>query len=104
MHEPVRVPTLPPDLVAGADVSWARLITGLMLLALSLVIGYRSAHHPPPPKAVPQPVRNQLVVEADLPPLEAAVVRAPRMIPDISAAPPSCRPLVPSRFVRSGLV
>jgi hypothetical protein len=88
MHEPVRVPTLPPDLVAGADISWARLITGIVLLVLSLVMGYRSAHHPPPPKAEPHPVRNQLVVSADLPPLEPAVVGGVRTIPDISAAPP----------------
>jgi hypothetical protein len=89
MHEPVHVPSLPPDLVAGADISWARLITGVMLLVLSLVIGYRSAHHPPPPpKAEPHPVRQQLIVSADLPPLETAVVSAPRIIPDISAAPP----------------
>jgi hypothetical protein len=88
MHEPVRVPTLPPDLVAGADVSWARLITGIMLLVLSLVMGYRSAHHPLPPKAVPHPVRQQLVVSADLAPLDPAVVSGVRTIPDISAAPP----------------
>jgi hypothetical protein len=87
MHEPVRVPTLPPDLVAGADISWARLITGVVLLVLSLVMGYRSAHHPPPPKAQPHPVRNQLIVSADLPPLEPAVVGGVRTIPDISAAP-----------------
>jgi hypothetical protein len=87
MHEPVRVPTLPPDLVAGADISWARLITGVVLLVLSLVMGYRSAHHPPPPKAEPHPVRQQLVVSADLPPLETAVVSGARTIPDISAAP-----------------
>jgi hypothetical protein len=87
MHEPVRVPTLPPDLVAGADISWARLITGIVLLVLSLVMGYRSAHHPPPPKAEPHPVRNQLVVSADLPPMEPAVVGGVRAIPDISAAP-----------------
>jgi hypothetical protein len=88
MHEPVRVPTLPPDLVAGADISWARLITGVVLLVLSLVMGYRSAHHPPPPKAEPHPVRNQLVVSADLPPLEPAVVGGVRTIPDISAVEP----------------
>jgi hypothetical protein len=88
MHEPVRVPTLPPDLVAGADISWARLITGIVLLVLSLVMGYRSAHHPPPPKAEPHPVRNQLVVSADLPPLEPAVAGGVRTIPDISVAPP----------------
>jgi hypothetical protein len=88
MHEPVRVPTLPPDLVAGADISWARLITGVVLLVLSLVMGYRSAHHPPPPKAEPHPVRNQLVVSADLPPLEPAVVGGVRTIPDISAVAP----------------
>jgi hypothetical protein len=88
MHEPVRVPTLPPDLVAGADISWARLITGIVLLVLSLVMGYRSAHHPPPPKAEPHPVRNQLVVSADLPPLEPAVVGGVRTIPDISAVAP----------------
>jgi hypothetical protein len=88
MHEPVRVPTLPPDLVAGADVSWARLITGIALLVLSLVIGYRSAHHPPPRKAEPHPVREQLVVSAELPPLETAMVGGARTIPDISAAAP----------------
>jgi hypothetical protein len=82
------VPTLPPDLVAGADVSWARLITGIALLVLSLVIGYRSAHHPPPRKAEPHPVREQLVVSAELPPLETAVVNGARTIPDISAAAP----------------
>jgi hypothetical protein len=87
MHEPVRVPTLPPDLMAGADISWARLITGIVLLVLSLVMGYRSAHRPAPPKAEPHPVRNQLVVSADLPPLEPAVVGGVRTIPDISAAP-----------------
>lgn len=88
MQEPVHVPSLPPDLVAGADISWARLITGVMLLVLSLVMGYRGMHRPPPPKAEPHPVRNQLVVSADLPPMEADVVSAPRTIPDISAAPP----------------
>jgi hypothetical protein len=88
MPEPVRVPTLPPDLVAGADISWARLITGIMLLVLSLVMGYRGIHHPPPPKAEPHPVRQQLVVSADLAPLDPAVVSGPRTIPDISAAPP----------------
>jgi hypothetical protein len=88
MHEPVHVPTLPPDLVAGADISWARLITGIMLLVLSLVIGWRSAHRPPPPKAVPHPVREQLVVSADLAPMEPGAVSAVRTIPDISAAPP----------------
>jgi hypothetical protein len=88
MPEPVRVPSLPPDFLAGDDISWARLITGIVLLVLSLVIGYRSAHHPPPPKAVPHPVRNQLVVSADLPPLEPAVVSGSGEIPDISAVAP----------------
>jgi hypothetical protein len=88
MPEPVRVPTLPPDLVAGADISWARLITGIVLLVLSLVMGYRSVYHPPPPKAVPHPVRQQLVVSADLAPMEPAVASGVRTIPDISAAPP----------------
>lgn len=89
MQEPVHVPTLPPDLMAGADISWARLITGVMLLVLSLVMGYRGLHRPPPPKAEPHPVRQQLVVSADLPPMESEVVSAPRTIPDISAAPPA---------------
>jgi hypothetical protein len=88
MHEPVHVPTLPPDLVAGADISWARLITGIMLLVLSLVIGWRSTHRPPPPKAVPHPVREQLVVSADLAPMEPGAVSGVRTIPDISDAPP----------------
>jgi hypothetical protein len=88
MSEPVRVPTLPPDLVAGADISWARLITGIMLLVLSVVMGYRGIHHPPPPKAVPHPVRQQLVVSADLAPMEPAVASGVRTIPDISAVAP----------------
>jgi hypothetical protein len=88
MHEPVHVPTLPPDLVAGADISWARLITGIMLLVLSLVIGWRSTHRPPPPKAVPHPVREQLVVSAELAPMEPGAVSGVRTIPDISDAPP----------------
>jgi hypothetical protein len=74
MRERVEVPSLPPDFTSGDGVSWPRLVTGLMLLALSLVMGYRSTHHPPPPKAEPHPVRDQLVVSAELPPLQAELV------------------------------
>jgi hypothetical protein len=88
MREPVQVPSLPPDLVAGADISWARLITGLALLVLSLLMGYRGMHRPPPPKAAPHPVREQLAVSAELPPLDTAVVNAPATVADSSSAAP----------------
>lgn len=80
MHNKVDVPSLPPDFTSGDGVSWPRLVTGLMLLVLSLVMGYRSAHRPPPPKAEPHPVRDQLVVSAELPPLKAETVRAPTIV------------------------
>jgi hypothetical protein len=80
MQEPVKVPTLPADFTSGDGVSWPRLVTGLVLLVLSLVLGYRSAHHPPPPKAEPHPVRNQLAVSAELPALEAEMVRGPTTV------------------------
>jgi hypothetical protein len=80
MRQPIEVPSLPPDFTSGDGVSWPRLVTGLVLLTLSLVMGYRSTHHPPPPKAEPHPVRDQLVVSAELPPFEAKLVGGPTTV------------------------
>jgi hypothetical protein len=95
MREPIKVPSLPPDFTSGDGVSWPRLITALVLLALSLVMGYRSTDHPPPPKAEPHSVRDQLVVSAELPPLEAEMVsgpttvnRPPTKVPPVEVADP----------------
>ncbi|NKE66562.1 hypothetical protein RAMLITH_12075 [Ramlibacter sp. RBP-2] len=72
MRESPPPPALIADVIAGDGISWSRLVTAVVLLALSLAIGHRTARDPPQPKAVPQPVREQIVAAVELPPLPPA--------------------------------
>ncbi len=60
------------DVMADDGISWLRLVTAVVLLALSLAIGQRSERQThPAPKAVPQPVHESVVAEVELVPFAA---------------------------------
>lgn len=65
-------PPLIADVIAGDGISWSRLVTAVVLMALSLAIGHRTGRDPPQPEAVPQPVREQVVAAIELPPRYSA--------------------------------
>jgi hypothetical protein len=70
MREAPKPPPLLADVMPAGGVSWPRVVTAIVLLALSLAIGFRGTRHQPAPKAVPQPVPRHLVAGADLPALQ----------------------------------
>lgn len=72
MRESPPPPPLIADVIAGDGISWSRLVTAVVLLALSVAIGYRTARDPPHPKDVPQPVPEQVVAAVELAPLHRA--------------------------------
>ncbi|HEY0884643.1 MAG TPA: hypothetical protein VGE20_05150 [Ramlibacter sp.] len=78
-------------MIAGDGISWSRLVTAVVLLALSVAIGYRTPRDPPRPEAVPQPVREQVVAAVELAPLDPpagnAFVPSSTDRPDASGAP-----------------
>lgn len=76
MRESQTPPTL-ADLMADDGIPWTRLVTAVVLLGLSLAIGYQTARAPPRPKAVPQPVLERVVTGLELPPLEQTIEAAP---------------------------
>lgn len=71
----------PAPMLAGGTgddgISWVRVVTAIVLLALSLAIGTRTARDPPRPGAMPQPVREGVIAGVELLPLAAAVVDVP---------------------------
>lgn len=75
-------------------ISWFRLVSAVVLLALSLAIGHRTAHAPPP-KAVPQPVLEGIVAGVDLPPLDPVAAEVPAPVPDSSAPEAAASPEAP---------
>ena len=74
-------------LLADVLPAGSRLVTGIVILALSLVVGLRDVPQEPEVEAVPQPVLQRVVVGTPLPPLQAAVVHAPS-----ASAPPRTAP------------
>lgn len=79
MRESLQTPAIPAEFLSEGGLSPLRLVTAIVLLALSLAIGYRSDRDPPPAKAVPQPVRESVVAGVELAPLNPiAVAPLPR--------------------------
>lgn len=91
MHEPLPQPPLIADVIADDPLPWARLMSAIVLVGLSLAIGYRSGRAPPPPEAVPQPVQERVVEGAELPPVgppaAAALLPVPAVVAIASVAP-----------------
>jgi hypothetical protein len=85
MRESPPPPPLIADVIAGDGISWSRLVTAVVLLALSVAIGYRTARDPPQPEAVPQPVRERVVAGIDLPPLRPIAAGVPAPVSGSSA-------------------
>lgn len=85
MRESPPPPPLVADVIAGDGISWSRLVTAVVVLALSVAIGYRTARDPPLPEAVPQPVRERIVVGIDLPPLGPVAAEVPAPVSGSSA-------------------
>lgn len=93
MRETVQPPPLLADAASDDGISSLRVVSAVVLLALSLAIRYRTAQAPPP---VPQPVPERLVAGVDLPPLVpvpvAAGVPAPFSSPSAAAGPEPRQP------------
>ena len=90
MRESLQPPPMIADVMADDGISWSRLVTAVVLLGLSVAIGYRTSRDPPRPDAVPQPVHESVVAAVELPPLDATVVAAvefPPLDPAVVAAP-----------------
>lgn len=85
MRESPPQPPLIADVIAGDGISWSRLVSAVVLLALSVAIGYRTARDRPRPEAVPQPVREQVVAAVELAPLDPPVADA--LLPSSGASP-----------------
>lgn len=86
MRESLQPPPIPAEFLYDDGISPVRLVTAIVLLALSLAIGYRSARDPAPPEPAPQPVPDRVVAAVELPPLGSVAVAAPLPPPD--ASPP----------------
>lgn len=86
MRESLQPPPMPmiADVMADDGISWSRLVTAVVLLGLSLAIGYRTSRDPRP-EPVPQPVHESVVAAVELPRLDATVVDAPAPLPDVAA-------------------
>lgn len=97
MRESPQPPPMIADVMADDGIfSWSRFFTAIVLLALSVAIGYRTSRDPPRPDAVPQPVHESVVAAVELPPLEAIVVDAPAPFPEVAA------PASPARVEATG--
>ena len=88
MSESLQPPPMLRDVMADEGISWARLVTAIVFLGLSLAIGHQTAPDPPRPEAVPQPVRERVATGVDLPPLQQAVVHAPLQQTVVAAGAP----------------
>lgn len=85
MRESQPPPAIPAEFLPGGGTSPLRLVSAVVLLALSLAIGYRSDRDPPPAEAVPQPVRESVVAGVELPPLDSSFAGAPLVLSSVSA-------------------
>lgn len=73
MRESPPPPPLIADVIAGDGISWSRLVSAVVLVSLSVAIGYRTARSPARFQALPQPVREQVVAAVELAPLHRAL-------------------------------
>lgn len=91
------------DVMPVEDVSWSRLVSAIVLLGLSLAIGYRTGYAPPP-RAVPLPVPERIVAVVDLPPLAPVVVDALAPLADVPAPvePAALQPAAHADRIRPG--
>lgn len=79
--------------MADDGIPWARLVTAIVFLGLSLAIGYQTARDPPqPPEAVPQPVRERVATGVELAPLQQTVAAAPLQFSSVPALASAARP------------
>lgn len=91
MRESLQPPPPLADFMADDGISWARLVTAIVSLGLSLAIGYRTSRDPPRPRAVPQPVPERMVAGVELVPLvQTEVAPLPvQSVPSPAAAAPA---------------
>lgn len=97
-ESPQPLPMIADVMADDGIFSWSRFVTAIVLLGLSVAIGYRTSRDPPHPDAVPQPVHESVVATVELPPLEATTVDALAPLPDVAA------PASPARVEATGHV